>query len=100
MNTTIKVEDDKYVVSFEGRLDTAAAPTAEKDLQTVTGGDPRDIILDCSALEYISSSGLRLFLSLLKTNKAKGKGVIIRQMNEEIRKVFAMTGFINLFSFE
>ena len=100
MNTTIKLEDDKYVVSFEGRLDTAAAPTAEKDLQAVTGGEPRDVILDCSALEYISSSGLRLFLSLLKTNKAKGKSVTIRQMNEEIRKVFAMTGFINLFSFE
>ena len=57
----------------------------------------KTIILDCTNLEYISSSGLRLFLSIRKEAGAKGGKVIIENINEEIRKVFMMTGFFNLF---
>ena len=58
-----------------------------------------DIILNCTRLEYISSSGLRLFLSVLKNAKSKGSHVYIKGISDDIRGVFAMTGFINLFEF-
>ena len=51
----------------------------------------------CSKLEYISSSGLRIFLNVLKNVKGKGHQVFIRGINESIQKVFKMTGFYNLF---
>jgi anti-sigma B factor antagonist len=57
----------------------------------------KEITLDCSKLEYISSSGLRLFVSLRKEAAAKGGKVIIENINDEIKKVFMMTGFFNLF---
>ena len=57
----------------------------------------KEITLDCTKLDYISSSGLRLFLSLRKEAASKGGKVIIMNINDEIKKVFMMTGFYNLF---
>ena len=51
-------------------------------------------------MEYISSSGLRIFLGILKNTKAKGGHVYIKGISDDIRAVFAMTGFINLFEFK
>jgi len=100
MKTIFKEEDNYFVTYFDGRLDTAAAPETEKAIQPLSDCTGHDIILDCSKLEYISSSGLRIFLSILKNAKAKGSRVFIRQINENIQKVFKMTGFYNLFEFK
>lgn len=100
MKTTIKEQDGTIVAVLEGRLDTAAAPETEKALQPLYECEGKDITFDCSALEYISSSGLRLFLSVLKNAKPKGSHVYVHGINEDIRKVFTMTGFINLFEFK
>ena len=85
------------MMAFEGRLDTAASTQAEEDMRVLYDCEGKDIILDCTSLDYISSSGLRLFLSVLKMAKAKGSHVFISGMNNDIRSVFTMTGFINLF---
>jgi anti-anti-sigma factor len=99
MNTTINEVNGELVAVFSGRLDTAAAVQTERDVQPLTNCDGKDVVLDCHSLEYISSSGLRIFLSVLKAAKAKGRQVFITGMNDDIRNVFAMTGFTNLFQF-
>ena len=99
MKTTFKEEDKQFVMYFEGRLDTAAAPQTERDVQPLKECAGHDIILDCTKLEYISSSGLRIFLAILKNSKPKGSKVFIRGLNDDLRQVFAMTGFTNLFEF-
>lgn len=99
MNTTIKDLGDETVALFEGRLDTAAAQQTEKDVQPLLGCKNRTIVLDCSKLEYISSSGLRIFLAILKATKPQGCKVCITGMNADIKNVFSMTGFNNLFEF-
>ncbi|MBR6030626.1 MAG: STAS domain-containing protein [Bacteroidaceae bacterium] len=100
MNTTLKEENNELVMYFEGRLDTAAAPEAEKAVAPLKESAGRNIILDCSQLEYISSAGLRIFLSVLKSVKPKGDHVYVRGISDSVRAVFAMTGFINLFEFK
>ena len=100
MKTTFKEEDKYFVMYFEGRLDTAASAQTEEEMKPLYDCSGHDIILDCTNLEYISSSGLRLFLALLKTAKPKGSHIYIRGINEDLRQVFAMTGFINLFEFK
>jgi anti-sigma B factor antagonist len=100
MTTTIKEIEGNLVAIFEGRLDTAAAPQCEKDLQPLNDCQGHDVILDCTSLSYISSSGLRLFLSVLKKAKPLGSHVYIKGMNADLRNVFTMTGFINLFEFK
>ena len=99
MKTTFEEKDGKYVMHFEGRLDTAASVQTEQEMKVLHNCEGHDIILDCAQLEYISSSGLRLFLALLKVAKAKGSKVSISGMNVNLRQVFAMTGFTHLFEF-
>ena len=99
MKSTFKEENNQFVMYFEGRLDTAAAPQTERDVQPLNDCGGHDIILDCTKLEYISSSGLRIFLAILKNAKPKGSKVFIRGLNDDLRQVFAMTGFTNLFEF-
>jgi len=100
MKTTFKEEDNNYVMYFEGRLDTSTASKVQQDVQPLIESSGHDIILDCTSLDYISSSGLRIFLSILKSAKADGHHVYIRGLNESLRQVFTMTGFINLFEFK
>ena len=92
--------EDKYLVTLEGELDTAAAADVEKTLQPLYSTSGKDVIIDCEGLEYIASSGLRILISILKGAKAGGSKVVLRNMNEDIKSVFKLTGFINIFEIE
>lgn len=99
MKTTIKEQNGEIVVFLEGRLDTAASPQTEKEIQPVLAVD-KDIVLNCEKLEYISSSGLRIFLSILKEAKPRGHKVSILCTDPSLLKIFTVTGFTNLFEFK
>lgn len=100
MKTTFKEEDNKYVMIFEGRLDTPLAVQVGREIRQLYDCEGHDIILDCNALEYITSSGMRLFLELLKVAKSKGSKVTITGLNNDIYNVFEEVGFINLFDIQ
>ena len=97
MTIDIKEQNGGYTALMDGHLDTPAAIQVGKDMQPLMDNADKEITLDCTKLDYISSSGLRLFLSLRKEAAAKGGKVIIENINDEIKKVFMMTGFFNLF---
>ena len=100
MKTTIEEQNGAMVVMFEGRLDTAASTQTAKDIEPLNNYAGQEIILDCSRLEYISSSGLRIFLGILQSTKAKGGHVYIRGINDTVRGIFTITGFSNIFEFK
>ncbi|MBR4500207.1 MAG: STAS domain-containing protein [Paludibacteraceae bacterium] len=100
MKTEITHNGNQVIVAFAGRLDTAAAVQTAEDVKPLMELDHKEIILDCTALEYISSSGLRIFLSIRKEAAAHGSKVIVRNINADIRQVFVMTGFISLFEIQ
>ncbi len=100
MKTTINEIDGKLVATFVGELDTTAAIEVEKDMKPLYDNEDKDIIIDCEKLEYIASSGLRILLDILKKAKSHGHTVTLKGLNDDIKNVFKMTGFINLFNFE
>jgi anti-sigma B factor antagonist len=100
MTTTIQETEGKIIAVLSGELDTAAAQETEKALQPLLKSEGKDIIIDCKELEYISSSGLRVLLGILKQAKAVGSRVILKSVNDVIRDVLDLTGFIHLFEFE
>lgn len=97
MKTTFKEEGKNYVMTFEGRLDTPSSVQVGRDMRVLYDCEGHDIILDCTAMEYITSSGMRLFLELLKVARSKGSKVSIVGLNDDIRIVFDEVGFTNLF---
>jgi len=100
MEVTINRQDDKTIVVFAGRLDTPSSQEVSNALEPVVADAKGTIILDCSDLEYISSSGLRIFLTVRKAAAAQGGSVIVKGMRDAIRNIFMMTGFLNLFQIE
>lgn len=100
MEVNIVKHDNEVVAKLIGRLDTLASAEVSKALEPLKEVADKKIVLDCSEMSYISSSGLRIFLGLRKEAGAKGGTVVVRSINEDIRKVFMMTGFLNLFEIE
>ena len=100
MNTRIEEIDGKYIATLVGEMDTAAATEAEAVLKPLYTSNGKDVIIECQDLEYIASSGLRILLSILKGAKACGSKVGMRHVNDDIKNVFRLTGFINIFEFE
>ncbi len=97
MKTTVRKEDGKYIATLEGRLDTSVSDQVARELSVLNDCAGHDIIIDCEKLEYISSSGLRILLGIRKSATASRGKVTILHLNSNIRNVFQMTGFYNLF---
>ena len=83
-----------------GRLDTPASQEVSQSVEPILNDPTGTIVLDCKEMSYISSSGLRIFLTIRKAAAAKGGNVIVKDINNDIRQVFMMTGFLNLFEIQ
>ena len=100
MEININTQGKETVAALIGRLDTLASQELAPQFETLQNKADGTVILDCSKLEYISSSGLRLFLTLRKAAAAKGGKVVVRSLNADVRNVFMITGFLNLFEIQ
>lgn len=85
-------------ITLVGRLDTTTAPQLENELKTAVN-DVNDLTFDMEKLEYISSAGLRVLLSAQKIMNKQGK-MIIKNVNDEIKSVFEITGFCDILTIE
>ena len=99
MKTTIQEQDGNVIAILEGSLDTVAAPETEKAMSALYDVEGKNIVIDCTALEYISSAGLRIFLGILQDAQEKGGHVYIKNINDNVRAIFTITGFSNIFEF-
>lgn len=100
MEVKITEKDNVMTAVLAGRLDTAVSQEVATALQPLIDNAQKTLVLDCKDLAYISSSGLRIFLTVRKAAAAKGGKVIVRDITPEIRQVFMMTGFLNLFEIQ
>ena len=96
MNVTITNQDNKTLVVLDGRPDTSNAYQFQQDIAPLMEGDKPDIDIDCAAMSYTSSQGLRLFLMLQKSVMARGGKMVMRNMNPQVKEVFDITGFSNI----
>lgn len=100
MNIT-KAETNKgagLVLSLDGRLDTTTAPQLEAELRTGLDG-VQDLTIDMEKLVYISSAGLRVLLKAQKVMNKQGK-MTVKNVSQEIKDVFEVTGFDELLNIE
>ena len=100
MTTTIQETDERIIAILSGELDTAAAKETEVALAPLLDSKGKDILIDCTDLEYISSSGLRILLRILKQAQSVGSRVVLKNVNDVIREVLDLTGFKSIFEFE
>ena len=81
-----------------GRLDTTTAPELEATIDNCAA-QVKELVLDCSALEYVSSAGLRVILKAQKLMNAQGN-MKLTHVNETIMEVFDITGLADILTIE
>lgn len=81
-----------------GRLDTQTAPELEKEIDAVVSG-LKELSLDMTGLEYVSSAGLRVILKAQKIMNAQGC-MKLTHVNDSIMEVFDITGFLDILTIE
>ncbi|MBR3530566.1 MAG: STAS domain-containing protein [Bacteroidaceae bacterium] len=100
MDITINEQEGRLVVSFSGDFDNMASSQAERGLAPIFERTDCDVVLDCTDMSYISSSGLRILLNVFKHARANGHAVILKGMEDEVEEVFRLSGFLQLFKVE
>ena len=98
LNIEKKTNGTELTVVLKGRLDTTTAPELEKELKASLDGMTA-LIIDMTALDYISSAGLRVLLSAQKTMNKQGKMKVVH-VSETIMEIFEVTGFSDILTIE
>jgi anti-sigma B factor antagonist len=98
MTIEIANEQDKLIVKLSGRLDTITSPRLEAELNAVDALI-REVVFDLSQLVYLSSSGLRVIMTLHRKLSGAVK-ITIRNATKPVMDVFEITGFSDILAFE
>ncbi len=98
MEISQRQKQDIVILAIEGRLDTLSSNALKDTLESLINNNKHQILIDCSELNFISSSGLRVLLSAGKQlNSLKGK-IALYAMKDHIKEVFDIAGFTMLFA--
>ena len=92
LNITTEVNGTEVVIYVEGRMDTATSPQLQAEVDKHIASADK-IILDIAKLEYVSSAGLRVFLTTDQGMLDKGGELNLKNVPKAIMDVFEMTGF-------
>jgi len=92
MTLISEMHGDRVVARPEGRLDGMNSAAFQGELLAIVeqGGN---VVVDGSALTYVSSAGLRTFLVAAKAAQAKGFKLSLSALNPSVREIFAVSGF-------
>ena len=98
MNLELETRNDVLILRLVGRLDSSSSPELERMVNEQLAAGTQRLVFDFSALDYISSAGLRVILLAGKKLRAsKGKLVLVG-LRDMVREVFDMSGFLTLFA--
>ena len=93
MEIKIKEINEVMVVGIEGKLDTSTSPEAEAEIGKLLDDGQKKIIINLENLNYLSSSGLRVFLGTAKKLMATGGTVKLCCPNDVVKDILDISGF-------
>jgi len=100
MDISTRTHNGVTLVAFAGKLDSNTSPQAQQAMDEILAGGVRKMVIDFTALDYISSAGLRVLLGAAKRLSAAGGGagsaLRLFGLNESIREVFEISGFATI----
>lgn len=93
MNITVDDRQGLVVLRCEGRLDATTSPQLEDEINKLLDSEKVKIMIDFSRIDYLSSAGMRLLLSMTKRLKNKRGRLSIFAIHEEVSEIINMAGF-------
>ena len=91
--TQILKEGGKTIIKTGERIDTLNAAQFEADIQPALEQGV-DLEIDCTELNYMASSGLRIFQATMRNVvRSLGGQMKLTHVNDDIFDILKMTGF-------
>jgi anti-anti-sigma factor len=90
--------DDVVIMPVSGRVDAVTAPQLNKTVHEQIDRGARFVLLDLSAVPFLSSSGLRSLLLIRKELMTLGGELRLAQLQPQVHEVFTLTGFVQVFA--
>lgn len=97
MDLFVETADSFVLIVVSGELDTITAPELDRAIQKKMAEGAKHLLLDLTKTDYVSSMGLRVFLSTLKNLNAANGRLVLAGLNQEVQEIMDMAGFTPLF---
>ena len=92
-----RIQEEGYdLITVVGDVDASSSIELDNVLEEALASGDKKFLVDCSALEYISSAGLGVFMSYIEEFKKHGVAMVIFGLNEKVRNVFEILGLDQL----
>lgn len=80
-----------------GSLDAETAPKLDAKIRGEIDKGAKIVVCNLEKLEYIASAGLGVFIGANEALQKQGGEILLSAMNDKIKKIFKLLGFINIF---
>ena len=85
------------MILVSGRMDAETAPQFDEKCRACIAEGLTGLVVDLGELRYVSSMGLRSFVSVAKTLQDKGGALRLCRLNGLVKQVFEITGLLGSF---
>jgi anti-sigma B factor antagonist len=92
MEIKINKESNATFLLLSGEVDAVSALQLDDSIKKVLSENPKNILVDCQGLTYISSAGLGVFMSYIKDLKANDQKMILFNLTETVFSTFEILG--------
>jgi anti-sigma B factor antagonist len=89
-------EEGIDIIAVIGEIDASSSIELDLAIAKSVGEGFKKILIDCNALEYISSAGLGVFMSYIEEFKDKGLLMVLFGMKEKVVNTFSILGLAEL----
>ena len=93
MEITHRMENEILMIAIKGRLDAASAPIADETIKKTLAENTSRLLFDLSAMEYLSSGGLRVILGAAKEIRRREGKVALAGLTQYVYEIFDVSGF-------
>ena len=90
-------ENGTVIFSLADRVDAKSAPAIQQEMDKIIADSQGSILLDCNRITYVSSAGLRVFISIAKLLKVRQRKLALCGLAGNVSDVFAVSGFNSIF---
>ncbi len=99
-SATVAHVDGSAVVTLVGELDVESATELTTVLAELAESGPAEVVVDCSHLDFIDSSGLAVLITAQERLRMRARNLSVRSPNPVVARVFAVTNLSEYFGVE
>ena len=97
MSLNIEDKGKAKIVKLEGKLDVNLSVSIENELDALIDSGSNNLILEISKVEYLSSSGIRVFINMMRKIKDKNGRLVLASVPDAIKKILKTVDLEDLF---